>query len=375
MPPHECEAGLQHTQVITARANTPTATVDSADRGPLETESIRPAALMTDKTWAIEHDRAFLLDRREQWVHAPCPACEADEPEPFDTKLGFSYARCPACDTAYTTPRPGPELLDAFYRQSANYAYWNEHIFPATEPTRRERIFRPRAERLRTILDRLEVRTHTLMDVGAAFGTFCVEARDAGLADHVIALEPTPGLAATCRRRGLETIESTLESLPGDVRVNVLTAFEVIEHVFDPAAFVRRCTSALEPGGLLVLSCPNHRGFGVAGLGTPDHPARSGTFDHEHLNYFTPDSLPRLLTRCGLRVVEVLTPGELDADLVRQAALRGEISLNDRPLLREVLLDHWTTLGADFQQFLREQRLSSHLWVIAQKSQAVLPEG
>ena len=48
------------------------------------------------------------------------------------------------------SPRPDPELLDDYYRNSTNYEYWNTVVFPASEDARRERIFRPRAERVVT---------------------------------------------------------------------------------------------------------------------------------------------------------------------------------------------------------------------------------
>jgi 2-polyprenyl-3-methyl-5-hydroxy-6-metoxy-1,4-benzoquinol methylase len=265
----------------------------------------------------------------------------------------------------YTTPRPSPELLSAFYAGSANYAYWNEHVFPATEAARRERIFRPRAERLAAIVRRLGVPVDTLLDVGAAFGTFCGCALEAGLAGRAIALEPTPGLAETCRRRGHAVIESSIEEVHVEAVADVVTAFEVIEHVFDPGTFLDRCRRLARPGGLVVLSCPNVRGFGIAELGTG-----SGSVDHEHLNYFHPASLAALVRSRGLEVLETLTPGRLDADLVRQAILRGERPAPAGGLLRTVLVDRWEELGEPFQDFLAAHGLSSHLWLVARR-----PEG
>jgi len=329
---------------------------------PLTEADIRPPAIMEAKRACVEADRRFLLERREQWVDADCPACGTSDREAYGEKDGFAYVACTACRTVYTAPRPAPDLLDSFYAGSRNYAYWNEHVFPATEDVRRERIFRPRAERLAGIARRLGAPCEVLLDVGAAFGTFCRCAIDAGLARRAIALEPTPGLAATCRERGFEVIESPIESVTETAVADVVTAYEVIEHVFDPAGFVDQCRRLVRPGGLVVLSCPNVRGFGIAELGTA-----SGSFDHEHLNYFHPDSLAALVRARGLDVVETLTPGRLDADLVRQAAARGEVDLTTRPLLAEVLEHRWEELGEPFQDFLAGHGLSSHLWLVARR--------
>jgi SAM-dependent methyltransferase len=170
-------------------------------------------------------------------------------------------------------------------------------------------------------------------------------------------------LARTCQNRGLETLETTLEDcdLP-DASISVVAAFEVLEHLFDPADLVRSAARLLQPGGLLVLSCPNVRGFDVATLGP-----KSGTIDHEHVNYLHPESLAILLERCGMTVLQTCTPGRLDADIVRTAALAGEVDLSQQPLLRRILIEEWDRLGTTFQQFLAAGRLSGHMWAAARK--------
>ena len=111
-----------------------------------------------------------------------------------------------------------------------------------------------------------------------------------------------------------------------------------------------------------MLSCPNVLGFDVRMLGTS-----SNTIDHEHVNYFHPGSLRHLLLVSGLIVIEVTTPGKLDADLVRKAALGGQLDISRQPFLKHVLIDEWERLGTSFQQFLAEQRISSHMWAVARR--------
>ena len=326
----------------------------------LTEEQIRPARLMAEKQPLVEMDRAYLLARRAEWEAATCPACAGGARRPYGEKHGFRYAECVKCGTVYTTPRPSRALLQQFYASSQNYAYWNRHVFPATEPARRERIFRPRARRLVEYVRRFGLSGGTLLEVGAAFGTFCEEVRGEGIFDRIIALEPTPDLAQTCRDRGLEVQETFVEDLPLTFRADVVAAFEVIEHLHSPGAFLKHCRRLIRGAGLLVVTCPNVRGFDVSTLGM-----LSNTFDHEHLNYFHPDSLALLLRQCGFEVLSLETPGELDADLVRGHVLNGGLRLEGQPLLKTVLLERWEELGPPFQRFLKEHRLSSHMWVVA----------
>ena len=317
---------------------------------------------MAEQARRYAADVAWLLERRDRFVEVGCPACDATGSAPHWGKYDLDYRSCGACGTAYMSPRPDPGLLDEYYRSSSNYEYWNTVVFPASEDARRERIFRPRAERAVELARRYGAGTGTLVDVGAGYGTFCEEVRRLGAFERVVALEPEPHLAETCRAKGLEVIEAPVEQAQLDAGVDVVTSFEVIEHLFSPRGFVERCATVLRPGGLLMITCPNVRGFDVEVLGEA-----SATVDAEHLNYLHPDSLGALLERCGFTVVEAQTPGRLDAELVRKKALSGEFSLDGQPFLRRVLVDDWDRVGDAFQDFLSDHGLSSNMWLVARR--------
>lgn len=332
----------------------------------LRETDIRPDELMKGQAARFAADVARLLEHKGRFVRVPCPACGADAPARLFEKYELSYQGCGGCGTMYVSPRPPPDVLKLYYETSENYQYWNKYIFPASEAARRERIFRPRAERLVALCRRHGVGGGVLLEVGAGFGTFCEEVRKLGAFGRVVAVEPTPDLAATCRTKGLEVIDRPVEeaALDGD-RVDVVASFEVIEHLFSPRDFLLRCRQILSPGGLLLVTCPNVRGFDVAVLGKA-----SNTVDVEHLNYFHPESLARLMTACGLEVLESLTPGELDAELVRKKALAGEFDLGGQPFLKQILIDEWDRVGRAFQRFLADNGLSSHLWMVARNPAA-----
>lgn len=325
----------------------------------LRVEDIRPQELMERKRGHLEADKQFLRDRRDRFVRVACPACGREELEPAWEKEGFTYERCPACATVLMNPRPSLELMHEFYDSSQNYAFWNEHIFPASEDNRRERIFRPRVERMMELCRSLGVADGTLLEVGAGFGTFCQVVRDQGAFQRIIALEPSPDLAATIAERGIEVIAAPFEKHglePGSV--DVIASFEVIEHLFSPEEFARIAAELLRPGGLAIVSCPNIHGFDTLLLGRD-----ANAVDHEHVNYFNPDSLSLLFERSGFEVEEVLTPGRLDVDLVRTAIEDG--TCEPGALLRHLLVDRGDELAEPLQDFLAEHRLSSHLWVVA----------
>lgn len=335
-----------------------------SDDRRLREADIRPEGLMAGQQVAMLTDVGRLLTRRAEFVCVSCPACARDEADPLFEKFGLQYACCRSCGMWYMNPRPSEQVLEWFYRGSVNYAYWNRHIFPASEEARRRNIFAPRVDRVLDLCRRHGISSNALLEVGAAFGTFCVELRTREVFQRIAAVEPTPDLAATCRERGLDVFELPVEQLdiPTADRFDVVVAFEVIEHLFEPASFMRKCATLLRDGGMLALTCPSAAGFDTMTLGP-----LSATVDHEHLNYFTPASMHVLLGRCGFRVLEYTTPGRLDAELVRKLALSGQYDLSRQPFLRKVLIDEWDELGDQFQDFLSTHRLSSNLWVAAAK--------
>ena len=325
---------------------------------------IRPERFKEEEARLFAEDIAGLLENRREFVSVVCPACEADEATFAFDKLGVNFVCCDACDTMYVSPRPTPEMLDRYYSTARYYRFWNDYVFPASEETRRENIFRPRVERMVEICHRLEVRTDRFLEVGAGFGTFCEELQKQAVFKDVLALEPTPSLAETCRSRGIETIEESIERIASDAcKVDVIASFEVIEHLFSPAEFVKQCFRLLNDNGLLILTCPNGKGFDIRLLNEA-----SDSVEPEHLNYFNPQSLSRLVESHGFCVEEVSTPGKLDAEIVRKKYLDGLFSLEGHPFLQQVLVDEWDTAGALFQKFIAESGQSSHLWLVARKN-------
>jgi len=330
----------------------------------LRENDIRPDSLMQGQHERFLADVRRLLSYKNDFVCVSCPACEKKTSSKIFEKYGLSYVMCSNCETMYINPRPSPQILKNYYSTSENYWYWNKYIFPATEDARRNNIFRPRVARVAEICGSYKIGADVLMDVGAGFGTFCEEVQRKGLFRRVVAVEPTPDLADTCRRKGLEVIEKTIEQVKFESEtIDVITSFEVIEHLFCPRSFLLSCASVLKKKGLIIVTCPNVKGFDILTLGT-----LSDTVDVEHLNYFHPVSLSYLLNTCGFEVLELLTPGKLDAELVRKKILNRELDVSTQPFLKQILIDEWERLGSSFQEFLASNQLSSNMWVIARKT-------
>ncbi|WP_052710411.1 class I SAM-dependent methyltransferase [Azospirillum thiophilum] len=324
---------------------------------------IRPQQFDDLRMEARARDVAWLRSRHATFAAANCPACQGRADRAAYEKLGFRWDRCGVCATAFMNPRPSPETLAEFYARSELYRVWNDVIFPATRDVRRTRIFRPRMDRLLDLCVRHGLAGGCLVEVGAAHGILCEEAGRTGRFSRVIAIEPSAVQAQTCRDLGIETLEAPVESVCGlDGVADVVAAFEVVEHLSDPAAAVRAMTRLLKPGGLLMLSTPNVDGFEIATLDSA-----SDSVYPEHVTLFTPIGMRRMVEDAGLALVELSTPGQLDADIVRGKAMSGVLDLSTQPFLHRVLVERWEELGGPFQSFLAASGQSSHMWCAARR--------
>jgi 2-polyprenyl-6-hydroxyphenyl methylase/3-demethylubiquinone-9 3-methyltransferase len=111
-------------------------------------------------------------------------------------------------------------------------------------------------------------------------------------------------------------------------RFPVIISLEVIEHVPDPAGFVRVLANLLEPGGLLVLSTLNRtpRSWVTAKLGAEYVLRMLPVGTHDWNAFITPAELAGLLRGAGLRVGQ--TTGLLADPLTGQWRTGRDVAVN-----------------------------------------------
>ncbi|MFC1808893.1 class I SAM-dependent methyltransferase [Candidatus Omnitrophota bacterium] len=329
----------------------------------MKEEDIRPKEMKARFASLSKEDASKLLQNKNDFLNVLCPACKSNAHKKAFIKEGYRFVVCEGCFTLFVNPRPTPLQLKKYYKESASWRYWGEVLFPKTEEKRRQAIFLPRAHRLMEIFKKYKFKPNRLVDVGAGYGIFCEEAKKLSLAKEIIAVEPCTSLAKACEEKGLCVINNTIEETNLN-NIDVITCFELVEHLFCPERFLELCYNGLTKNGLLIITTINIDGFDLRILGHLSENIAAPT----HLNYFTIESLTLLLRKVGFDVIEVQTPGKLDVDLVRKKILGGQISKKEFPFMNYLLIDKWDDVSSSLQEFLVENKLSSHLWLVAKKA-------
>jgi SAM-dependent methyltransferase len=114
--------------------------------------------------------------------------------------------------------------------------------------------YRERREILARYLRQMST-TGRALDIGAAGGGNTRILRQFGWS--AIALEYGETGAAVCKERGLVTVRADATRLPfGDATLDLITAFDIIEHIPDDHRAVREMRRTLRPGGHLLIAVP-----------------------------------------------------------------------------------------------------------------------
>ena len=148
----------------------------------------------------------------------------------------------------------------------------------------------------------------TALDVGCGAGLLTEPL--ARLGAKVTGIDATPGVIDVARDHA-SAMGLAIDYRAGDIQelaghFDLITCMEVIEHVADPALFVKALARRLAPGGLLVLSTPNATGWSklmMIRIGEGLGRIPEGTHDFD--KFVAPERLKVLLSDAGLKCLDV----------------------------------------------------------------------
>lgn len=235
---------------------------------------------MATCVWCGREEATFLFSRRD--------------------RLGsetFAYLRCAGCGLIRLEPRPAlaelaryyPEEYEAFQERQENPLFrWG-----------RRRLWHRRLQAIRRYLPR----PSRALDVGCSTGEFLEILQRQGW--NVAGIEPSPRAAQQARTRlgagAVQAIPLEEASFPSET-FDLITLWDVLEHLYNPPAALCRLAGWLRPGGLLALGVPNLESWDARLFG----PFWIGWDAPRHFYLFPDSTLREMLATAGFSVLDTL---------------------------------------------------------------------
>lgn len=157
---------------------------------------------------------------------------------------GGDLYRCRECLLGFRWPRLSKYALDALYTLGSDTAW--------SAPTQSREDWNI----ARSWLEQYVTPPGRILDIGCFDGGFLEPLLPAF---DCYGIEINASARARAEQKGIEILGSDFSALAG--RFDCITAFDVIEHVEQPKAFLANCLSAVTPGGLVVISTGNLDSF------------------------------------------------------------------------------------------------------------------
>jgi SAM-dependent methyltransferase len=239
-------------------------------------------------------------------VGAPCPVCgtraeqlwaTAHDVEYETTPETFSYWLCEPCDVLVIDPVPSDRLSEIYpptYYSSAGgeHAIARNRNFVTRTKARLDR------RGFRRILREVRAGEPRLLDVGGGTGDIAAGLVEAsGERARATVVDFDADTAAVARARGLEAVACRFEDFDTEERFDVVLMLNLIEHVDDPVAVMRKGAELVAPGGVVWIQTPNWRSLDARLFRKRDW---AGLHCPRHWVLFSRLGLERALGRAGL---------------------------------------------------------------------------
>ena len=223
--------------------------------------------------------------------------------EIVDRTNGLEVVDCRSCGFMHLSQIPGEDEHKDIYRDE----YYDTIKLNYVDRMEEDRGWWSRCyqDRFEFFAQHLPDDARTLLDIGCGPGVFLDVGEQLGWS--TLGIEPSVTAAAYASAQGRNIVNDFFPTCEKDLsHFDVIHSSLVLEHVPDPLSFVREAAALLQPGGLLCIVTPNDYNplqlAVVSALAIPHW-----WVGPDHINYFSPSSLDRLLKKVGLDVIATTT--------------------------------------------------------------------
>jgi 2-polyprenyl-3-methyl-5-hydroxy-6-metoxy-1,4-benzoquinol methylase len=227
-----------------------------------------------------------------------CPLCGSPSFSPRVIKHGFTYVDCRGCRFVYINPQLTKEAIrDVYNDEGLREFFFKELLLPHVERDQRPE-FEARLGELQRLMPKRNPRS---LDIGCAAGLFLSLAGQRGFDAEGLELNQHYVDYAKAHRP-VKIYSKLLEEMEyHGGSFDVVTLWDVLEHLPKPLQTITEAARVLRQGGILALTTINHDCINERIL----RDRWRYYMPPDHLCSFTPALLESLLHRCGFRIVRI----------------------------------------------------------------------
>jgi len=211
---------------------------------------------------------------------------------------------CKRCGLVYVSPRMNKEDLDRFYAEDYRKIYGGGASLEA------EKRHAKTAFELMPSNIRFPWQEGTHLDIGCSTGQLVKMTAGYGI-------EPNTEYCEMAQKEGLKVANVSIESYNPDIRFDIITMLNALEHVTSPTAVLAKIHSLLNDGGHVLISVPNL-------INTHINIPVDAFLSNAHLYNFTPATLSIMMRKCGFTPVKAYLIPEEMGEKVYILAQKGE---------------------------------------------------
>jgi len=253
-----------------------------------------------------------IVNKDEKNRHDACFICGSNTLVAMPRYSRHHLCRCKNCGFVFCRSVPTEEELIAHYKSYGRNDYLSsvtvKRYHELLDKFESQMLDRPAAKSSSKTESGTEGRERSaplrVLDWGAGIGYFLETAKERGW--EVYGTEYTSHAVEICCEKGITMFQGPLSAvdMPGN-SFDLITSFEVIEHINNPMEEMERIIDLLKPGGLFYCTTPNFnsllRYYLKDDYNVITYP--------EHLSYYTPRTLHRLLRDAGLKKIFMKSTG------------------------------------------------------------------
>lgn len=260
--------------------------------------------------------------RDREWTAADvesvnCCVCQ-QEGSPLHQLPPFGLVCCPRCHLTFVSPRLREAALQEMYDDAGYFEGGRVYGAERSPAMLLQRIWTAgRLGLIASALSRPETGT-SMLEVGCGYGLFLTAARQRGYDVTGVELSRSATRHAT-DVLNLRVHQGQLAAAPLEGPYGVIAAWDTLEHVPDPVAFLRTARTLLADDGVLAFSTPYISSLPARLLRTRWWTLKPA----EHIWHFTPRSHQLVFARAGLAVTRIVRSPLATANFGRLDSLVG----------------------------------------------------